>query len=133
MITTSILKYWKYSRLQLFESNLVIKIVITFAILRNKSKKLILSWHCKYFILSNSVKVTLTKENFLLCQIHLLEERSFFMNHRVYTLRKISSARYMIFCGAPRHLTGVAGRVKNASPPLNFCKALKVSFTVFTE
>ena len=54
---------------------------------------------------------------------------SFFVN----TLRNISSARYIIFCGAPRHLTGVAGNVKKASPPLNFCKALNVSLTVFTE
>ena len=44
--------------------------------------------------------------------------------------RNASSARYMIFCGAPPHLTGVNGSVKSAVPPRNDRIASHVDLTV---
>ena len=46
------------------------------------------------------------------------------------TCRKYSSARYMIFWGAPAHLTGVLGKVKMALPLLKFWMAWNVLPTV---
>ena len=43
--------------------------------------------------------------------------RSRATSSRTPDLRKASSARYMIFCGAPPHLIGVSGMVKTALPP----------------
>ena len=49
------------------------------------------------------------------------------------TSLKYASAKYMIFCGAPKHLMGEFGTVKIAFPPLKFCMAFHVSLTVKCE
>ena len=49
------------------------------------------------------------------------------------TFLQNSSAKYMIFWGAPAHLTGVLGKVNKAFPPLNCCMAGYVFSTVFRQ
>jgi len=44
--------------------------------------------------------------------------------------RRWSSARYMIFCGAPAHLMGVEGNVKTRMPPGKRSRARHVASVV---
>ena len=53
--------------------------------------------------------------------------------NRPGTFLKYASVRYIIFCGAPAHFTGVFGKEKMAFPSLKFCKAFHVFSTVLTE
>jgi hypothetical protein len=43
--------------------------------------------------------------------------------------RRCSSARYMIFCGAPAHFTGVDGNVKIALPAVTWSRVCQVEST----
>ena len=49
------------------------------------------------------------------------------------TFLRYASVRYMIFCGAPGHFTGVLGKEKTALPSLKSWRAFQVFCTVFTE
>ena len=62
----------------------------------------------------------------------LLDEPTKYTMHAL-TLLKKSSQMYMIFCGAPRHLIGVFGRVKIAFPSSKACRHFQVSWTVCAE
>jgi uncharacterized protein CbrC (UPF0167 family) len=46
----------------------------------------------------------------------LAEAQVTFVRARTPRCRRWSSARYMIFCGAPAHFTGVDGKVNTALP-----------------